>query len=49
MLRLAGRLGLGTRIFLEDTLVLPDGQPAVSNAQLVAEALVQYGWAQRSS
>ena len=49
VLRLAGRLGLGTRIGLEDTLVLPDGQPAVSNAQLVAEALVQYGWAQRSS
>ncbi|MEU6376224.1 3-keto-5-aminohexanoate cleavage protein [Streptomyces sp. NPDC046909] len=49
VLRLAGRLGLATRIGLEDTLVLPDGEPASSNAQLVAAALVQYGWAQRSS
>ncbi|MET7734121.1 3-keto-5-aminohexanoate cleavage protein [Streptomyces sp. NPDC005402] len=49
VLRLAGRLGLATRMGLEDTLVLPDGRRALSNAQLVAEALVQYGWAQRSS
>lgn len=49
VLRLAGRLGLATRIGLEDTLVLPDGEPASSNAQLVAAGLVQYGWAQRSS
>lgn len=49
VLRLAGRLGLATRIGLEDTLVLPDGEPASSNAQLVAVGLVQYGWAQRSS
>lgn len=49
VLRLAGRLGLATRIGLEDTLVLPDGERARSNAQLVAEGLVQYGWAQRSS
>ncbi|MEU6353499.1 3-keto-5-aminohexanoate cleavage protein [Streptomyces sp. NPDC047072] len=49
VLRLAGRLGLATRIGLEDTLVLPDGQRALSNAQLVAEAVVQYGCAQRSS
>jgi uncharacterized protein (DUF849 family) len=48
VLRLAGRLGLGTRVGLEDALVLPDGRPALSNAQLVAEGLVQYGWAQRS-
>jgi uncharacterized protein (DUF849 family) len=41
VLRLAGRLGLATRIGLEDTLFLPDGQRALSNAQLVAEALVQ--------
>jgi uncharacterized protein (DUF849 family) len=41
VLRLAGRLGLATRIGLEDTLLLPDGQRALSNAQLVAEALVQ--------
>ena len=49
VLRLAGRLGLATRVGLEDTLVLPDGQPALSNAQLVAGALAQYGCAQRSS
>ncbi|MFJ4203323.1 3-keto-5-aminohexanoate cleavage protein [Streptomyces sviceus] len=49
VLRLAGRLGLATRIGLEDTMFLPDGERALSNAQLVAEALVQYGWSQRSS
>ncbi|MFD4553878.1 3-keto-5-aminohexanoate cleavage protein [Streptomyces sp. NPDC058469] len=49
VLRLAGRLGLATRIGLEDTLFLPNGERALSNAQLVAEALVQYGWAQRSA
>ncbi|WP_328684306.1 3-keto-5-aminohexanoate cleavage protein [Streptomyces sp. NBC_01261] len=49
VLRLAGRLGLATRIGLEDTLLLPDGERALTNAQLVAEGLVQYGWAQRSS
>ncbi|MEY9990135.1 uncharacterized protein (DUF849 family) [Streptomyces sp. V4I8] len=49
VLRLAGRLGLATRIGLEDTLVLPDGERAGSNAQLVAEGLYQYGWDQRSS
>jgi len=49
VLRLAGRLGLATRIGLEDSLVLPDGERAVSNAQLVEEGLFQYGWAQRSS
>jgi uncharacterized protein (DUF849 family) len=43
VLRLAERLGLATRIGLEDTLFLPDGERALSNAQLVAEALVQYG------
>ncbi|WP_405832468.1 3-keto-5-aminohexanoate cleavage protein [Streptomyces sp. NBC_01176] len=42
VLRLAGRLGLATRIGLEDTLVLPDGERALSNAQLVAEGLVQH-------
>ncbi|MFC8277007.1 3-keto-5-aminohexanoate cleavage protein [Streptomyces sp. NPDC057271] len=40
VLRLARRLGLATRIGLEDTLVLPDGSRADSNAQLVAAALV---------
>ncbi|MFF8969230.1 3-keto-5-aminohexanoate cleavage protein [Streptomyces sp. NPDC014995] len=49
VLRLAGRLGLATRIGLEDTLFLPDGRRARSNAQLVAEALSQYGCAQQSS
>ncbi|MFH0517139.1 3-keto-5-aminohexanoate cleavage protein [Streptomyces sp. M41] len=49
VLRLAGRLGLATRIGLEDTLLLPDGARAGSNAQLVATGLVQYGRAQRSS
>lgn len=39
VLRLAGRLGLATRIGLEDTLVLPDGERAASNAQLVSAAL----------
>jgi uncharacterized protein (DUF849 family) len=43
VLRLAGRLGLATRIGLEDTLLLPDGQRAASNAQLVTEGLAQYG------
>ena len=49
VLRLAGRLGLATRVGLEDTLLLPNGERALSNAQLVAEGLVQYGWAERSS
>ena len=51
VLRLAGRLGLATRIGLEDTLVLPDGERAVSNGRLVAEGLVQYQyeWDRRSS
>jgi uncharacterized protein (DUF849 family) len=49
VLRLAGRLGLATRIGLEDTLLLPDGQRAVSNGQLVAEGLVEYGFGERSS
>ncbi|MFJ5803441.1 3-keto-5-aminohexanoate cleavage protein [Streptomyces decoyicus] len=38
MLRLAGALGLATRIGIEDTLLLPDGRPATGNAQLVASA-----------
>jgi uncharacterized protein (DUF849 family) len=49
VLRLAARLGLPTRIGLEDTLFLPDGRRAESNAQLVAEGLAQYGSFQRSS
>ncbi|WP_406167001.1 3-keto-5-aminohexanoate cleavage protein [Streptomyces sp. NBC_00996] len=47
VLRLAGRLGLATRIGLEDTLVLPGGERAVSNSELVAEGLVQYEAARR--
>ncbi|MEU5956530.1 3-keto-5-aminohexanoate cleavage protein [Streptomyces sp. NPDC047525] len=39
VLRLAGRLGLATRVGLEDTLVLPDGERAASNAELVSAAL----------
>ena len=35
LVRHAGRLGLPTRIGLEDTLVLPDGTPAGDNAELV--------------
>ncbi|GAA2437812.1 3-keto-5-aminohexanoate cleavage protein [Streptomyces glaucus] len=42
VLRLAGRLGLATRAGLEDTLFLPDGRRARSNAELVAAALVQW-------
>ncbi|MFI1724278.1 3-keto-5-aminohexanoate cleavage protein [Streptomyces sp. NPDC020489] len=49
VLRLAGRLRLDTRVGLEDTLLLPDGEPAASNAELVAAAVVQYGWGRRSS
>jgi uncharacterized protein (DUF849 family) len=48
VLRLAGRLGLASRIGLEDTLILPDGERALSNAQLVATGLVQYRRSQRS-
>jgi uncharacterized protein (DUF849 family) len=36
---LAVRRGLDTRIGFEDTLSLPDGSRAESNAQLVAMAL----------
>jgi uncharacterized protein (DUF849 family) len=48
VLRLAGRLGLATRIGLEDTLLLPNGERALSNAQLVTEGLVQYEWGRRA-
>ncbi|MFJ7076684.1 3-keto-5-aminohexanoate cleavage protein [Streptomyces sp. NPDC098781] len=49
VLRLAGRLGLATRIGLEDTLVLPDGERAASNGHLVAEGLRQYRQARRTA
>ncbi|MFG2637418.1 3-keto-5-aminohexanoate cleavage protein [Streptomyces sp. NPDC048362] len=48
VLRLAGRLGLATRVGLEDTLLLPDGRRATSNAELVTEGLVQYGASSRT-
>ncbi|WP_169731562.1 3-keto-5-aminohexanoate cleavage protein [Streptomyces glaucescens] len=47
VLRLAGRLGLATRIGLEDTLALPDGRRAPSNAELVRAGLAEYARAAR--
>lgn len=38
VLRHAAAEGLGMRIGFEDTLTLPDGKPAIDNAQLVAAA-----------
>ncbi|WP_167409659.1 3-keto-5-aminohexanoate cleavage protein [Streptomyces africanus] len=42
VLRLAGELGLATRVGVEDVLVLPDGRRAGSNAELVAAGLEEY-------
>jgi len=42
LIALAGRLGLPTRIGLEDTLIGVDGRPAVDNADLVRQALTVY-------
>ncbi|WP_345616840.1 3-keto-5-aminohexanoate cleavage protein [Streptomyces ziwulingensis] len=42
VLRLAGRLGLRTRVGLEDTLFLPDGRRAASNAELVGAGLTEW-------
>lgn len=39
MLQRAVRMGVATRIGLEDTILLPDGTPARSNAALVSSAL----------
>jgi uncharacterized protein (DUF849 family) len=39
VVRRAKQLGLGWRIGLEDTLTVPDGSPALSNAHLVTVAL----------
>ncbi|MFE0416987.1 3-keto-5-aminohexanoate cleavage protein [Streptomyces tendae] len=47
VLRLAGRRGLATRIGLEDTLFLPDGGRAASNAALVTAGLREYASARR--
>ena len=41
MLGEAVRLGLSTRIGLEDTLHRPDGAPTLGNADLVAAALAR--------
>jgi uncharacterized protein (DUF849 family) len=43
----AGRLGLPTRIGLEDTLLNPDGSAAVGNADLIRRALDVWGAASR--
>jgi uncharacterized protein (DUF849 family) len=42
VLRLAGELGLATRVGVEDVLRLPTGRLAVSNAELVAAGLVEH-------
>ncbi|MET9141023.1 3-keto-5-aminohexanoate cleavage protein [Streptomyces parvulus] len=42
VLRLAGRLDLPTRIGLEDTLLMPDGRRAPSNAELVRAGLAEW-------
>ncbi|WP_203995428.1 3-keto-5-aminohexanoate cleavage protein [Virgisporangium aurantiacum] len=43
----AGRLGLATRIGLEDVLVGPDGEPVADNADLVRRAVTVWGAARR--
>ncbi len=43
MLDLAAARGVAARIGLEDTLRLPDGSPAVSNAELVAAGRARMG------
>ncbi|MFJ8148303.1 3-keto-5-aminohexanoate cleavage protein [Streptomyces sp. NPDC096048] len=47
VLRLAGRLGLPARIGLEDTLLLPDGRRAASNAELVTAGLAEWASARQ--
>ncbi|MFD0370916.1 3-keto-5-aminohexanoate cleavage protein [Streptomyces sp. NPDC127114] len=49
LFRLARRLGLGARTGLEDTLLLPDGTRAGSNAQLISAALAESAAATVSS
>jgi uncharacterized protein (DUF849 family) len=46
LVRQAGRLGLPTRIGLEDTTAGPDGQPVSGNAELVRLALAAWTAAQ---
>ncbi|MFB7090638.1 3-keto-5-aminohexanoate cleavage protein [Streptomyces sp. NPDC056296] len=48
VLRLAGRLGHPARIGLEDTLFLPDGRRAASNAELVTAGLAEWASARRA-
>ncbi|HLL35468.1 MAG TPA: 3-keto-5-aminohexanoate cleavage protein [Streptomyces sp.] len=48
VLRLAAHLGLATRIGLEDTLTLPNGRRAASNAELVRASLTEYADAARA-
>ena len=45
----AGRLGLATRIGLEDVTAGPDGEPATGNAELVAKALRVWARARSSA
>ncbi|MET9823628.1 3-keto-5-aminohexanoate cleavage protein [Streptomyces sp. NPDC006349] len=47
VLRMAGRVGLATRIGLEDTLCLPDGGRAASNAELVTAGVREWAAARR--
>jgi uncharacterized protein (DUF849 family) len=49
MVALAGRLGLPTRIGLEDTLTGPDGAPVADNAELVRLALSAWSAAASSA
>ncbi|MER7283710.1 3-keto-5-aminohexanoate cleavage protein [Dactylosporangium sp. NPDC000244] len=49
MVELAGRLGLPTRIGLEDTLTGPDGAPVADNAALVRLALSVWSSARSGS
>ena len=42
LIRHAGRLGLATRVGLEDTLAGPDGDPVSGNAELVSLALAAW-------
>lgn len=42
IIRHAGRLGLATRIGLEDTVADPDGEPVSGNAELISLALATW-------
>jgi uncharacterized protein (DUF849 family) len=49
LVREAGRLGLATRIGLEDVVTGPDGEPVCDNAQLVELALREWESARQTS